>query len=144
MVFLKLVLVSFLPMNAKFSTPGKSIGLRGSGSHDWQVQDRFIAEERTFNLAAPRPYRKGPLHVHPNLLLYKLAGVALGIARGAIDDFTAMAFSKALTFKSPTKNPLTLRDEPYAQNAVAQAEALVGSARAFVYESFEEMWHTGG
>jgi indole-3-acetate monooxygenase len=118
----------------------KSVGLRGSGSHDWQVKDRFIAEERTFNLAAPKPYREGPLNILPNLLLYKLAGVPLGIARGAIDDFVAIASSKALTFKSPTKNQPTLRDEAYAQNAVAQAEALVGSARAFVYETFEEMW----
>jgi indole-3-acetate monooxygenase len=118
----------------------KSVGLRGSGSHDWQVKDRFVAEERTFNLAVPSPHRKGPLHILPNLLLYKLAGVPLGIARGAIEDFITIASSKALTFKSPTKSTPTLRDEPYAQNAVAQAEALVGSARAFVYETFEDMW----
>jgi indole-3-acetate monooxygenase len=117
-----------------------TVGLRGSGSHDWQVKDRFVPEERTFNFAVPKPYRKGPLDILPNLLLYKLAGVPLGIARGAIDDFVAIAAGKALTFKSPTKNPPTLRDEPYAQNAIAQAEALVSSARAFVYETFEDMW----
>ena len=59
-------------------------GLRGSGSHDWMVKDRFIPEERTFNLAAPTLYRKGPLYTLPNLLLYKTCAVALGIARGAI------------------------------------------------------------
>jgi indole-3-acetate monooxygenase len=131
----------FFPANeCEILDTWKSVGLRGSGSHDWQVKDRFVAEERTFNLAAPKPYRKGPLSILPNLLLYKLAGVPLGIARGAIDDFVALACRKPLTFKSPTKNPLSLRDEAYAQNAVAVAEALVGSARAFVYETLEEMW----
>jgi indole-3-acetate monooxygenase len=51
-------------------------GLRGSGSHDWMVKDRFIPEERTFNLAAPPMYRHGPLCALPNLLLYKVSAVA--------------------------------------------------------------------
>jgi hypothetical protein len=54
--------------------------LRGSGSHDWAAKGRFIAEERTFNLAAPTKYRSGPLYTLPNLLLYKVAAVCLGIA----------------------------------------------------------------
>ena len=119
-----------------------STGLRGSGSHDWAVKDRFIPEERTFNLAAPTIYRQGPLHTLPNLLLYKLSGVALGIARGAIDEFTAMALNKSVTFKSPVTNKLMLRDETYAQCAVAQAEALVSSARGFVFEAFGDLWST--
>ena len=119
-----------------------STGLRGSGSHDWAVKDRFIPEERTFNLAAPTIYRQGPLHTLPNLLLYKVPGVALGIARGAIDEFTAMALNKPVTFKSPVMNKLMLRDETYAQCAVAQAEALVSSARGFVFEAFGDLWST--
>jgi hypothetical protein len=55
-------------------------------------------EERTCNLAAPTIYRKGPLYVLPNLLLYKVVGVGLGIARGAIEDFVALAKDKPLTF----------------------------------------------
>ena len=119
-----------------------SIGLRGSGSHDWAVKNGFIPEERTFNLAAPIIYRKGPLHTLPNLLLYKVAAVPLGIARGAIDDFIAMASTKALTFKSPVANKPMLRDEPYAQNALAQAEAMVSAARAFVLETLDDIWST--
>ena len=120
----------------------KTNGLRGSGSHDWAVKDGFIPEERTFNLAAPRQYRKGPLYTLPNLLLYKVSGVPLGIARGAINDFITMASNKALTFKSPVANKPMLRDEPYAQNAVAQAEAMVSAARGFVYETLGDMWKT--
>jgi alkylation response protein AidB-like acyl-CoA dehydrogenase len=117
-------------------------GLRGSGSHDWTVKDRFIPEQRTFNLAAPTMYRKGPLYTLPNLLLYKVCAVGLGIARGAIDDFIELAKNKPVTFKSPAASKAMLRDETYAQCAVAQAEALVSSARGFVFEALGDMWHT--
>jgi indole-3-acetate monooxygenase len=118
-------------------------GLRGSGSHDWTVKDGFIPEERTFNLAAPTLYRQGPLYTLPNLLIYKVSGVGLGIARGAIEDFIAMASNKPLTFKSPSANKTAmLRDESYVQCAIAQAEALVSSARGFVFEAFGDLWNT--
>jgi alkylation response protein AidB-like acyl-CoA dehydrogenase len=118
-------------------------GLRGSGSHDWTVKDGFIPEERTFNLAAPTLYRQGPLYTLPNLLIYKVAGVGLGIARGAIEDFIAMASNKPLTFKSPSANKTAmLRDESYVQCTIAQAEALVSSARGFVFEAFGDLWNT--
>lgn len=116
-------------------------GLRGTGSHDWAVKDRFIPEERTFNLAAPTHYRQGPLYTLPNLLIYKVCGIPLGAARGAIDDFVALASNKPLTFKSPGASRAMLRDESYAQCALAQAEALVSSARAFVFETFGDMWN---
>jgi indole-3-acetate monooxygenase len=117
-------------------------GLRGSGSHDWMVKDRFIPDERTFNLAAPTLYRQGPLYALPNLLLYKTCAVGLGIARGAIDDFVALASNKPITFKSPSASKAMLRDETYVQCTVAQAEASVSSARAFVFEAFGDMWNT--
>jgi alkylation response protein AidB-like acyl-CoA dehydrogenase len=117
-------------------------GLRGSGSHDWTVKDRFIPEQRTFNLAAPTLYREGPLYTLPNLLLYKGAALVSGIARGAIDDFIALAKNKPITFKSPSASKAMLRDETYAQCTVAQAEAMVSSARGFVFEAIGDMWNT--
>ena len=117
-------------------------GLKGSGSHDWTVKDRFIPEQRTFNLAAPTLYRKGPLYTLPNLLLYKGAALVSGIARGAIDDFIALAKNKPITFKLPSGGKAMLRDETYAQCTVAQAEAMVSSARGFVFEAIGDMWNT--
>jgi indole-3-acetate monooxygenase len=117
-------------------------GLKGSGSHDWTVKDRFIPEQRTFNLAAPTTYREGPLYTLPNLLLYKGAALVSGIARGAIDDFIALAKNKTITFKSPSGGKAMLRDETYAQCTVAQAEAMVSSARGFVFEAIGDMWNT--
>jgi alkylation response protein AidB-like acyl-CoA dehydrogenase len=74
--------LSFLPAEqCEIIDTWTTHGLRGSGSHDWTVKDRFIPEARTFNLAAPNRYRKGPLYTLPNLLLYKATAVVLGIAR---------------------------------------------------------------
>jgi alkylation response protein AidB-like acyl-CoA dehydrogenase len=47
-----------------------------------------------------------------------------------------------VTFKSPSGGKAILRDETYAQCAVAQAEALVSSARSFVFETVDDMWKT--
>ena len=66
----------------------------------------------------------------------------LGIARGAIDELIKLASNKPVTFKSPTANKAMLRDEVFVQCAVAQAEALVGSARGFVFEAFGDVWET--
>jgi alkylation response protein AidB-like acyl-CoA dehydrogenase len=82
------------------------------------------------------------LYTLPNLLLYKGAALVSGIARGAIDDFIALAKNKPITFKSPSASKAMLRDETYAQCTVAQAEAMVSSARGFVFEAIGDMWNT--
>ena len=76
------------------------------------------------------------------MFFYKFSGVPLGIARGAIEDFLALAQNKAMTFTSPGVGNATLRDEACAQQTVAQAEAMVSSARAFVFETVDDLWST--
>jgi indole-3-acetate monooxygenase len=58
------------------------------------------------------------------------------------EDFIALALNKPVTFKSPSGGKAILRDETYAQCAVAQTEALVSSARSFVFETVDDMWRT--
>jgi len=65
-----------------------------------------------------------------------------GIGRGAIEDFIALAQNKAMTFRSPSARKAILRDETWAHGAVAQAEAMVSSARAFVFDTVGDMWST--
>ena len=68
---------------------------------------------------------------------HALAAVSLGIARAAIDEFTGLAASK-----TPNASSTPLRDRPTIQAKLAQAEALVRSARAFFYETLEDVWQT--
>jgi alkylation response protein AidB-like acyl-CoA dehydrogenase len=116
-------------------------GLRGSGSHDVAVDDAFVPEERS--AAFPfRPIRSGPLYAFPMMFAYNLPGVTLGIARGAINIFCELAARKTTTQSMAVGRPIMLRDEAYAQMALSRAEALVGSARAFVFDEMDQIWRT--
>lgn len=108
-------------------------GLRGSGSHDYAVTDLFVPAEHTFLFSAPAQ-RPEPLYVHPWMLVVKGSGVPLGIGRGAIDDLRALAATKKTVVRT------NLRDEAYAQTAVAKAEALVRAARAYVFAAAGDLW----
>jgi alkylation response protein AidB-like acyl-CoA dehydrogenase len=76
------------------------------------------------------------------MFAYNLPGVTLGIARAAIDSFIEVAPRKQVTMSMLTGKPVMLRDETYAQNAVARAEALVESARDYTFARLDEIWQT--
>ena len=59
-----------------------------------------------------------------------MAAVALGIARDAIDTFTALARTK-----TPALATSTLATQHTVQERVGRAEALLGAGRAFLYET---------
>src|ERR1700745_1671350 len=63
-----------------------SIGLRGTGSHDYVVSDVFVPAARSLSFREP-PVEPGPLSALPTVALFGtvLAAVPLGIARHAID-----------------------------------------------------------
>src|SRR6202035_532426 len=65
-----------------------------------------------------------------------------GIARAAIDSFVEIAPRKQVTMSMLTGEPVMLRDEAYAQNAAARAEAVVGSARDCLSARIDEIWQT--
>lgn len=132
-------------------------GLRGSGSHDYAIDDVFVPEERTLARTAPpqRPRHPGALYtfgigvlpsgisaspgVPPWAAFGPLgfAAVSLGIARGALDAFADLAGSKA-----PRGGKALLRDDPVVQAQVGQAEATLRAARAFTYGTVRESWES--
>jgi alkylation response protein AidB-like acyl-CoA dehydrogenase len=111
-------------------------GLAGSGSHDYQATDVFVPAERTFDLLeAPR--RPGPLYAFNAMFFSNLAAVPIGAAQAAIDDFAELATSKMMV---PAFT--LMREEVRAQQAAAEAEALVSSGRAWAVEVLGELWDT--
>ncbi len=114
-------------------------GLRGSGSHDVAARDVFVPEERmTAVMSGGIQLREtGTLFRFPpfNRLAYNKVGVATGIARGALGHFKELAGQKL-----PRGSRKLLRDKVSVQLAVAEAEAQLRQARAFVFESVEEVW----
>jgi indole-3-acetate monooxygenase len=109
-------------------------GLRGSGSHDFVVSDVFVPEERSFTFAASSPYHHGPLY-GSRYFLFAHAAHALGVARAAIDALVELANRKQFGRTSGL-----LRDRPMVHLQIAQAEALVRSARAWTWEIAQAVW----
>ena len=111
-------------------------GLRGSGSHDVRV-DRVTVPEAHIIAAMGGAMGDSPLGVIPlgTRLAYNKVAVALGIARAGIDAFVELAAGKQLRLTTRM-----LRERPFAQRAVALAEARLRGARASVFERTEDMW----
>jgi alkylation response protein AidB-like acyl-CoA dehydrogenase len=114
-------------------------GLRGTGSHDIEVDDLFVPEERTFSAAERRARVTGPIN---RMHGFDLAGcgfccVGLGVARAAIDAFVDLA-----QVKVPRNSSDLLRERVLVQAQVGEAEALLRSGRALLFDVVEEMWDT--
>jgi alkylation response protein AidB-like acyl-CoA dehydrogenase len=79
---------------------------------------------------------RGPLYrltIWPPVAL--LAPPALGIARAAIDGVIELAATKTPSFTASA-----LRERQVVQRQVAEAEAHLGAARAYLYGTFEDAW----
>ncbi|MDP9238211.1 MAG: acyl-CoA dehydrogenase family protein [Chloroflexota bacterium] len=112
-------------------------GLRGTGSRDMAVKDVFVPDDRAIGFMSSKPYVDGPMYRFPILgfLALSIAPIPLGIARRALDELAELAGSKM-----PMGSMSKLRDRAVTQYELAQAEAKLRSARAWLYELTEEIW----
>jgi alkylation response protein AidB-like acyl-CoA dehydrogenase len=111
-------------------------GLRGTGSHDVAVHDRFVPTEFGSSFTDPYVLAEARYRLPPfSRVIPGLGAMALGIARSAIETLTEIA-----TEKTPERTTQTLRENHGAQIRVSQAESLVRSARLFLYDSLEQLW----
>jgi alkylation response protein AidB-like acyl-CoA dehydrogenase len=112
-------------------------GLCGSGSHDVVVAEVFVPDDFMTDIYGGGLSVDTPLFRLPifSRLAFNKVGVATGVARAAVDAFRALA-----TEKTPFRTTSLLRERPQAQLAVAEAEARLRSARAFVFEAVNDVW----
>src|SRR6185503_18666222 len=106
-------------------------GMRGTGSHDFAITDVFIPEARV-HAGNDKSHRPEPLYQFVGWTHVAHAAIALGIARSAINEFITFAGGKRATWHA---NEGQLAARTTIQAKVAQAEALVGSGRAYVREA---------
>jgi alkylation response protein AidB-like acyl-CoA dehydrogenase len=114
------------------------IGLRGTGSDSYAVTDLFVPLEYSCardNSAERR--EPGLLYRFTSGMIYAMgfANVSLGIARGALAAFLELARDK---IPRGARNPL--RQNNVVQSQVAQCEAKLRSAGAYIHATLEEMW----
>jgi alkylation response protein AidB-like acyl-CoA dehydrogenase len=110
-------------------------GLCGTGSHDFQTNDAFVPNRRTLSIA--RPTLNTPLYRCPfsGLGAAAVSAVSMGIARRAIDEFITLARDKI-----PTLDRRALAESARVQAWVAEAEAALGSARAYLFDTLDVIW----
>jgi alkylation response protein AidB-like acyl-CoA dehydrogenase len=114
-------------------------GMRGTGSHDIEVDDLFVPEARTFSVAERRARVTGPIN---RMHGFDLAGcgfccVGLGVARAALDAFAELSQTKV-----PRGSSDLLRDRATVQATVGEAEAILRSGRALLFDAVGDMWET--
>ena len=107
-------------------------GLRGTGSHDFQITDVLVPERRTFAIGPFARTEPGKLSQRGfgALTGVETAVVGLGIARCAIDTFKELAHQKV-----PFSGKTVLAGLHPVHEKVGTAEALLRSGRAFLYET---------
>ncbi len=114
----------------------RTSGLRGTGSHDYVIEDVFVADsyvkKHSLLEAAVLP---GPRYVYPGFSVPLLSAVALGAARGAVDALTELFGGKV-----DRRNRLPVAAAYDKQADLGIAEATVDSARAYLYDTTARVW----
>src|SRR5262249_27254282 len=111
-------------------------GLWGTGSHDVVVRDLFIpashASFYTDPLVLPAPQYAFPA---PPRAAPGLGVITLGTARSAIEALVGLGVERR-----HERTSQSLREDRGAQGRLAQAEALVRSARLYLFDTVSRLW----
>lgn len=126
--------------SATFHDIWHTIGLRGTASNEYSVDNLFIPHERSIYRDDPRDRKsESPLYRFTSNQLYSIGfgGVALGIARGTMDAFLELPREKT---RRGAAKPISQNN--VVQSHVAQSEARWRSARYFLHAAADEAMET--
>ena len=130
--------VGFVPREQiEFCDNWHTLGLRGTGSYDYEVRGTLIPDGFHFGLFDREPRRGGPAYqaaFRLNMMMMTAAGHAawaLGLGRRALDEARAMA-----TTRQRMGDATTLAGRLTFQRGFIDAEAKLRAARLLVLDSF--------
>ena len=118
------------------------LGLQGSGSKAFQVEDAFVPDHRSLNTRDVRKLEAPGLPANPaavyrmpqmNVFLYAVATPAIGAARGMLDNFVEQGKKRVAAPGAPLAKDL------HALNRVASAANRLQAAEMRLRSDFEEM-----
>jgi alkylation response protein AidB-like acyl-CoA dehydrogenase len=130
------------------------MGLLGTGSDTYEAADLFVPELYSVvqrgigrDQQLPEGVRRDPdtdrreegiLYKHSNQALFQagLSSVAIGLARATLDAFIQLA-----KVKSPAIANQSLRDDSWIHARIAQADAKVSAAHAWLLSLLREAWN---
>ena len=117
----------------------RAAGLRGTGSQDVVVDDAFVPDHRTLGVdlmkgcAAPgAAINTGPLYRLPvfDMFPYVVAATALGIAQGAVEQFTEETQHRITSYSTTL-----LADHATTQARLGEAAAAVSAAELLLLDN---------
>lgn len=129
--------VVFPAEQVRFLDTWHAVGLSGTGSLDYQVDNVRVPAEHTIDLANVTPWPAGPMWRIPmlSLIFPVLGAVPLGIARAAVLELSTLA-----TAKTPFRSTKSLAERETAQAAIGRARALIDAGHLYLCASMESIW----
>jgi alkylation response protein AidB-like acyl-CoA dehydrogenase len=112
-------------------------GMRGTGSHDFEVSLAIVPERHSFSVFTDAPRLPGPLYRFPfgSIAECSFAAVALGLGRGAIDEFRLLA-----AVKNAYGSDRPIDSHPGVAARLADAQLLVASSRTWLHQVVGAAW----
>ena len=110
----------------------QAVGLQGSGSGDFELDDVFVPAHRMF--VSTEPLRGGPLYRVPSLISHEHVVIATGVARHALDELLRSVE------RERRNDGKALRDVEAIQRLVARSSLQLRAVRALAYSLVGETW----
>jgi alkylation response protein AidB-like acyl-CoA dehydrogenase len=123
---------------AKIHDMWHTLGLRGTASYTYEVEDLFVPEEETFDREDPAAtFEPGTLYLFHETYAYAAAfsALMLGIAQGMVSDLEALAMTK-----TPRASASPLKESPVFHSQFAVLQARLRAARAYLHATLDEIW----
>jgi alkylation response protein AidB-like acyl-CoA dehydrogenase len=132
------VTVIFPKEQARIISDWASLGMRGTGSDSYEVNELFVPEAHAcFRDRFDGRRQHGPISLFTSHLCYAsgFAGVALGAARGLLNQYVTLARGK-----TARAGAQPMAENHSIQSEVAQLEARLRGLRMYLIGTLEEAW----
>lgn len=133
----QLRIATFAPQDVMIEDTWTASGLRGTGSHHFHVTDLDVPADRTLDVFGDPPCLDAPILRIPGPTQFsmQIAALALGIARGALDDVLALAAGRM-----PLLDHAPLATNPTFHRDLAASDTGVRAAEALLHETAGWLW----
>jgi len=115
------------------------MGLRGTGSCDFSLDDVFVPERFTWDGVEAKPLRGGANFYlgRPGMQTTGHCGVVLGIGRRALDEITELAKTKKRGYRG---TEALIADRGSFQKFLGESDMRLRAAKSLCLETLEEAW----
>lgn len=132
----------FLRSQARIIDDWHVLGLRGTGSDSYTVEDLFIPDAHAPARDVPEERREqGPIYPIGSTLLYAtgFCSVTIGIARRMLDTYVEVAKSR-----HSRASPMAMANNHAIHREMAVLEARLSAVRAFLHEAVGQVYDASG